>query len=108
MPEQQHTSDQPFCQTAIPRGQSRGIFIRILSVDRPLYWSLSPPPPGNYYYLEILFLCLLVFISVIITNINLWEFSGGGGGGRGWGGGRKGGRGGGKVEDVVFWTLLNY
>ena len=40
MLEQQHTSTWPFCQTAIPRGRSRGIFIRILSVDRPLYWSL--------------------------------------------------------------------
>ena len=41
MPEQQHTSDRPFCQTAIPCGRSRGIFIRILSIDRPLYLSLN-------------------------------------------------------------------
>ena len=40
MPEQQDTFDRPFCQTAIPRGRSRAFFVRILSVDRPLYLSL--------------------------------------------------------------------
>ena len=33
-------SNRPFCQTAISCGQSCGIFVRILSVDRPLYLSL--------------------------------------------------------------------
>jgi len=41
MPKQQHTSDWSFCQTAILHGQSRGIFVQILSVDRPLYLSLQ-------------------------------------------------------------------
>ena len=41
MPEQQDTFDRPFCQTAIPRGRSRAFFVRILSVDRPLYLSLG-------------------------------------------------------------------
>ena len=41
MPKQQDTFDRPFCQTAIPRGRSRAFFVRILSVDRPLYLSLE-------------------------------------------------------------------
>ena len=39
MPEQQHTSDRPFCPTTILCGRWRGIFIWILSVDRLLYLS---------------------------------------------------------------------
>ena len=33
---------RPFCSTTQLRGRSRGIFVRILSVVRPLYLSLLP------------------------------------------------------------------
>ena len=47
MPEQQDTFDRPFCQTAIPRSRSRAFFVRILSVDRPLYLTLCGPLKGS-------------------------------------------------------------
>ena len=58
MPEQQHTSDRPFCQTAISCSQTCGIFIRILSIHWPLYLSLA-------YHLKWVSVHFKGFISVI-------------------------------------------